>query len=234
MKKSLLITLIVLFLPITALAESQQTSGVTAGVIIEGARYYVNETTASFWDDSTDMLWYVRAAIADVARNTECLETTEVIALVTGQTEYPLSSNYYHVEKALYSGATVEYNDSRSKGLQRIPLIKVGHTNTIGEPVRYSVWNDILIIDPEPASAVSGYKVSVYEIARPTRITSGNSVIQTPEKYDDILSVYVAGKASIRSGDYNRSAFLMSQYDSFIAIETKKIRLQRDKDEGVE
>ena len=236
MKKTPYIILTFLFLVTPVFAESQQKSGVTAQVILDRSRYYLNETTASFWDDDTDMLAYLNAAIMDVVRKTECLETTENIKLVTGQTEYSLSSNYLSVEKAIYSGVTTEYNDLTEKGLPRINLKDLGHQEGTGEPLGYCIWNDQFLVDPQPSSGVSDYIITVYEIERPSEITiisgadpSGNSEIPIPAKYDDALSMYVAYKAAIRSQNFGLSTFLKGQYDAFITEEIQRSGLLRKK-----
>jgi len=228
MKK--LLYLILLLFATPALAGSQQTSGVTAQVILDRARYYLNETTASFWTDATDMLAYLNAGIMDVARKTECMETTENIVLVTGQTEYALSSNYFSVEKAIYSGATTEYTDMTEKGLPRINLKDLGYQEDPGEPVGYCVWNDNFLVDPQPSSTVSDYVITVYEIERPAAVDlTGVSLIPTPAKYDDALATYVAAKAFVRRGDYRESGFLMSQYEAFITEEIQRSLILRKK-----
>jgi len=236
MKKLPYIILALLFLAPTVFAESQQKSGVTAQVIINNSRYYLNETTASFWTDSTDMLAYLNAAIMDVARKTQCLETTENIALVTGQTEYALSSNYFDVEKAIYSGATTEYSDVSEKALKPINLEDFGFQEDTGEPVNYCVWNDKFLVDPQPSAGVSIYTITVYEIERPSAITilsgadpSGNSEIPTPAKYDDALAMYVAHKAALRGRYFGLSRILKGQYDTFITEEMQRSGLLRKK-----
>jgi len=236
MKKLPYIILALFFFAAPVFAESQQTSGVTAQIIIDRARYYLNETTASFWGNSTDMLAYLNAAIMDVARKTECLETTENIHLITGQTEYSLSSNYFNVEKAIYSGATTAYTDLTEKGLPLINLKDLGMQEDVGEPLGYCVWNDKFLVDPQPSSSVSGYVITVYEIERPSEIIiisgadpSGNSEIPTPAKYDDALSMYVAHKAAIKLRNIGLSNLLKGMYDAFVTEEMQRSGLIRKK-----
>jgi len=236
MKKLPYIMLALIFLATPVFAGSQQTSGVTAQVILDRARYYVNEVTASFHNDSTDMLAYLNAGIMDVARKTECLETTENIQLVTGQTEYALSSDYFSVEKAIYSGATTAYNDQTEKALKPVNLQEYGDFEGAGEPVKYCVWNDTFLVDPQPSSAVSGYMITVYEIERPSEINiisgadpSGVSEIPTPAKYDDALAMYVAHKAVLRSRHFGLSGVLKGLYDTFLTEEMQRSGLLRKK-----
>ena len=198
-------------------AESQQTSGRTAQNIIDFARWeYLNEATASFYDSDANLLNILNRGIVDIAAITRCLESVEKITLSTGVTEYAISSNYLSVEKAVYSGVTKSYNDNPWKGLERVDIRKVAHTQNVGEPVRYYVWNDKVGIDPCPASGVSGYPVYLYLIERPTTIALSGA-IPTPAIYDHALTLFVAAHALRKDRQMERSTAIMNEYISEIA-----------------
>ena len=93
--KRLLLALLLVCLSVGPLyAGSQQASGVTAQTIIDRARSYFNESTASFLSDSTDLLPYLNYGLVDIVNRSKCLETIEVITLQTAVSAYALSTSY--------------------------------------------------------------------------------------------------------------------------------------------
>lgn len=202
-----------LFVP-GALAESQQTSGRTAQNIIDFARWeYLDDTDATdgFWKNDSNLLNILNRGIVYIAAITKCLETTEKITLQAGVTEYAISSNYIGVENAIYSGTTTSYNSSIYKGLERVDIRKLAHSENVGEPVKYYVWNDKVGIDPEPASGVSGYAVYLYLIERPS-IIALSGAIPTPAIYDHALTLFVAAHALKKDRQMERSKMLTEEY----------------------
>ena len=192
-------------------AGSQQTSGDTAQDIIDNAKYeYLDDAGGAYWDDDSKLLDILNRGVLQIAAITECMETVEKVPLLTGITEYAISSNYILVKKAIYSGATTVY-DSR-KGLKRIDIQNIALENeNVGEPVRYYVWNDYVGIEPDPSSAVSGYAVYLYMIERPSAIAL-TGTIPTPAIYDHALTLFVAYQAFRKDKQINRSNQLREEY----------------------
>ena len=219
MKMRILIKAIIiwLFLCPSVFAESQQASGVTAQVVIDRARYYLAGTGDSFWTDATEMLSYVNAGIAEIADTTKCLESTEVETLQTGVTRYAISSTYFSIERAVYSGATTTDDSNNFKGLTRTDIQTIGHGADVGEPVQFYVWDDSFYVDPKPSSAVSGYTVTLYLAERPTDIAL-TAAVPTPAAYDDALVLFVAFRAAIKDRQWVKAAQLQALYERTVSL----------------
>lgn len=218
----LLIVLSALCFSLPVFAESQQTSGVTAQTIIDRARYSISATGDSFFTDATEMLSWVNAGLFNIADATKCLEGTELVTLQTGVTQYAISSTttYTSIDNAVYSGATTVSDSSPQKGLVRIDQAQIGNmpnSRTAGPPVYYAVWNDYFYVDPQPSSAVSGYKATLYLRERPTEIGLSGA-IPTPAIYDDALVMYVASRAAIKDKRWDVASQLYALYTQIISF----------------
>lgn len=168
--------------------------------------------TDTFYSDTLDLLPYLNLAIIDVSAKTKCLEKLETITLLTGVTAYTISSNFIDVQRAVYSGATTAYDTNPWKGLNRTTINKIGHLENVGEPVQFYIWRNQIIIDPQPASGVSGYKVYLYLTERPTLLTSGSSAIPTPAIYDKALVHFVTSLGFARNQNAAMAKFHMDMY----------------------
>ena len=219
MKLRILIKAIIVWLVLcpSVFAESQGTSGVTAQVIIDRARYYLAGTGDAFWTDATEMLNLVNAAVMEIADTTKCLEGTEVDTLLTGVTLYAISSTYFSIERAVYSGATTTHDTNNFKGLKRTDIQTIGHGEDIGEPVQFYVWNDSFYVDPMPSSAVSGYTVTLYFAERPSAIALTGAV-PTPAVYDEALVLFVASRAAVKAKQWDRATQLYALYRQVVTL----------------
>ena len=222
MKMRILIKAIIVWLLLcpSVFAESQQASGVTAQVVIDRARYYLNETTASFWSDA-ELLVYLNHAILDISDTAKCLEGTEIVTLQTDVTQYAISSSYLSVERAVYSGATTTHDSNNFKGLERTDIQRIGHKEQVGEPVQFYVWNDNFYVDPKPSSDVSGYTVMLYLTERPTAIAL-TGAIPTPAAYDEALAMFVASRAVIKDKQWDRASQLYALYRQIIDVHIQR------------
>jgi len=216
-KLVLMLVVLVLLLPLSVFAESQGTSGVTAQTVIDRARYYLAGTGDAFWTDATEMLNLVNAGVMEIADTAKCLEATEQVTLLTGVTKYAISSNYFSVERAVYSGATTTHDTNNYKGLKRTDIQTIGHGEDIGEPVQFYVWNDGFYVDPKPSSAVSGYTVMLYLTERPSGVTISEAV-PTPTVYDEALVLFVASRAAAKAKQWDRATQLYALYRQVITL----------------
>jgi len=214
--KRFLISIIVVFaLCSTAFGDgSQQTSGVTAQTIIDQARYYANEVTASFWSNTPEVLFWVNNGIRDIASKTKCLEHSNIITLTSGQTEYAISSGstkYIGIDSVIYaSGAS---GSETYKGLVRSNPQSTGHVSNPLQPVYFYEFGGKIGLIPTPGSAQTGTSIYVNFTSIPSGITITQEV-QLPGggAYTDLLSMYVAAKMLFRSGKFNEGSLLMNQY----------------------
>uniref|UniRef100_A0A6M3IZY7 Uncharacterized protein n=1 Tax=viral metagenome TaxID=1070528 RepID=A0A6M3IZY7_9ZZZZ len=141
MRKYFILFASLLIIAGTVFAGSQQTSSTLASTIITNARYYLNETTASFWTDAELLIW-VNAGTKDIVSRTRCLESSESISLLANTTEYTITGPYIDI-------STVVYNDINGvkKGLVRKNPQSIGHSTDI-DPTWWYEWNGKLGIFP--------------------------------------------------------------------------------------
>ena len=182
-----------------AFAGSQQTSGVTAQVIIDDVRNgYLNESSTSgttlFWDDTKDLLTYINYGLIDIANQSFALQTTENITLSSGDSVYAISTSYFDIETIINNDASGVTNAS----LRRGNLQSVGHSladaNTTKRPAYWVDWGGSVLIYPEPESRSSGYNLTVYLYERPSGVTI-QQAIPTPAIYDFALVYFVVKEA---------------------------------------
>lgn len=185
-------------------AGPQQISSTSAQTIINNARFMLNEATAAFWTDVELLVW-VNNGMFDIATRTKALEDTERILLLTGVTEYAISSNYIRIESAIYSGATTSKSANPYKGLKRVHIRDVKRSDA-GEPVQFYTWNDMVGFNPMPGSAVSGYTVLLYMTDVPATVAVGDN-IGTPAIYDHALTLFVVWQAFRKERNPNVGAY---------------------------
>ena len=190
---------------------SQSTSGVTAQAVIDRARVYLNETTASFWTDARLLTW-LNDGLVDIAARTRCLEGTEKVTLLSGITEYAVSTTTsFGVAAVFYSGTTAGYR----KGIEEIAINEFGRKPSgeelTGEPNFYCVWNDRIYVEPQPSSGVSGDLLYVYLAKRPSTIAlSGANPL--PAIFDKALTIYVVFNAFHELRRFDLAAFYENRY----------------------
>jgi hypothetical protein len=202
-KLSLVLFLVLVTLASLAWGVSQTTSSSTVSTLLTRIRYYLHEPSAVFWSEA-ELTAYLNDAVYDVVGRTMCTETTELVAMVSGTTEYSLSTNYIAI-----SGA-VHYDGSIYKGLLPGTIASLGHYDeAIDEPEFWYEWNNNIGVYPIPASGTS---VIVYLIPKPTGVTATNSVIETPAIYDRALVLYAAAQALYKDGKVATASRLMSDY----------------------
>jgi hypothetical protein len=206
--KKRLFTLSVVLLLVAATAfyafgVSQTTSSLTVSSLITRIRYYIHEPSAVFWSDA-ELTAYLNDAIYDVIGRTRCTETTEVVLMVSGTTEYSLSTEYIGITGA------VHYDGSLYKGLREGSIASLGHYDeAIDEPEFWYEWNNKLGVYPIPSSGTS---VIVYMIPKPTGVTSTNSSIETPAIFDRALVLYASAQALYQDNKVASAARLMDEY----------------------
>lgn len=222
----------------TALAGSQQTSGVTTQDIINRARDIINETYQAgvsyedYWTDA-ELLDHLNNGLIYIAGTSYCLQTTETITLIPNVTEYALSTAYFDVETAIYNGGTTIYN----KGLVRGNPQSVGNVQDAEEPVYWYEWGGKIGFYPaDYSSATSGYRVTVYLFERPTArtLTGGTSVVPTPALYDYPLVLFVAGNALRKLPDeVNRGNALIGEATQLLTFYNKMTNRREKESEDV-
>lgn len=196
------VLIIALLFAVLVFAGSQTTSSSTASDFITQVRYYLNESTASFWEDAEILQWLSDGQV-DIATRTGCLETTETETLQTSTTSYSLTTNFVTVKGAIYNS---------NKSLQKGSIEHMGMTKAVGEPAYWFTWANNLIVYPSPESGVSGYAVVVYLTTRPTALTATTDSIVVPAQYDKALVLYAVAQALMKDKKPSEAAQIMALY----------------------
>ena len=99
----LCITCLILFSFIQfSFAGSQQVSLTTAANLLIRARYYLNETDASFWAVAELLSWLNEGTVDIVARS-HCLEIVEEKTLQLNTISYPLTEDFIVIKNVIYN-----------------------------------------------------------------------------------------------------------------------------------
>jgi len=189
-----------LFLP-PAFAGNQTTSSSTGTNIITKARYYLNESTASFWSDAELLAW-LNDGVLDIVARTHCLDGNETETITTGTTEYAISSAYLTVKGVVYNGV---------QSLRKGSIEHMGDTTDVGEPAYYFIWDNKLVVYPTPDSGVSGYSLVTYFVERPTAIVVGGAVA-VPAQFDRALVLYIVAQALFKDEKFAKAGRFMAEY----------------------
>jgi hypothetical protein len=184
-----------------AIAGNQTTSSTTGTAMITRARYYLNESTASFWSDA-ELLRWLNDGTLDIVARTHCLETTEAETITTGTTSYAITTSFLTVKGVVYNGV---------QSLRKGSLEHMGDTTNVGSPAYYFTWGNNLIVYPSPESGVSGYALVSYLVTRPTDILAGANV-QVPAQFDRALILYIAAQALFKDGQFAKAGRFMAEY----------------------
>lgn len=190
-----------LFLQPSPYAANQTTSSSTGTTIITKARYYLNESTASFWTDAELLAW-LNDGVLDIVSRTHCLEGNETETITTGTTEYAISTAYITVKGVVYNGV---------QALRKGSIEHMGDTTDVGEPAYYFIWDNNLVIYPTPDSGASGYALTTYLVERPTAIVAGGTVA-VPAQYDRALVLYIVAQALFKDEKFAKAGRFMAEY----------------------
>ena len=202
MKRYVIIASIVVsivILPLIVFAGSQKVSGVTAQTVINNARVILRETTADWWADS-DLLQYLNDGHRDIALLTHCIQGTEAVTLVSGVTEYTISTSYTKIHGAIYNNASGVTNKSLIYASMFDSRLGMGGESVgqrVSEPVYWDEDGGIFYIWPEPMTSIDGDNITVYlsELPSDRTLTGGTSNILTPQIYDRALTFYIVAEA---------------------------------------
>lgn len=205
MKKYILITFIIIFATVNIVfaGGTQQTSGVTLNALLTNVRYYLNEPTASFWDDA-ELLTYLKNGIADVVARTGCIEYSGITGIDSGVTRLDYRNvDHYGIKSIILVG-------EKTKGLFRGNLQEIGHVTDTGEPNFWVEKAGYLYFYPVPSSAVS---IEITGVSNPQAFHyDGDEEIPTPAYFDHLLIYYVVGQAYYQDRKFNEANVYMMQY----------------------
>lgn len=194
-------------LPAWLYSGSQTVSSTLASTIITQVRYYLNESSATFWADA-ELLVFLNDGTLNIVARTHCLEDTEDVTLVTDTTSYALSDPFIIIKHAIYNSATALKKGSIDD-MGRV----VGSTSrdALGYPEYWAQWESNIIVYPKPDSDASGNVVTVYVVDRPTAVVAGANVL-VPAQYDKALVYYIVGQALKKDGRLALAAAYIAEY----------------------
>lgn len=186
----------------TVFAGSQQTSGSLASAIIVDARYYLNESSESFWSDA-ELLVYLNQGTVDIVARTHCLEAIETETLVENQMGYTLGDNFIVVKQVIYDDA---------KALRKGNIESFGDiSGTSGEPAYWTQWGTKVLVYPIPDATAAGNSIDVYTVSLPAAVVSG-AAVKVPAYYDRALTLYIVVQALKKDRRYGESNAVLTEY----------------------
>ena len=93
--------MVAFFMSVPCYAGSQTASGTTGTIIVNNARAYLNEATASFWTAANMLIW-LNEGTMDIVGRSHCLEVTEEKTLQIKTTNYPLTDSFIAIKNVVY------------------------------------------------------------------------------------------------------------------------------------
>jgi Family of unknown function (DUF6682) len=167
-------------------------------------RSRIDETTATYWQDSELTAW-INEAAREVARRSENLQTTSLISSVANQQEYTLPADMFRVHRVEFARTSsqvvpLEYRDFNNMdsiwwSSQRI---------TPGDPYWYTMWGFppacTLIVYPTPSDSIANaFKVFYYRL--PATASADSDPVEIPAGWDDVIVDYCEYSALRKDGD---------------------------------
>lgn len=224
--------------PALVLAGSQQTSSTLASTIITNVRYYLTDSTESFWSD-TELLVWLNDGIMDVIARSQCLETTEMLPLAIEIYEYPIGENYIGVKEVVF----IDNDTSEEKALIPGSPDHFGRSEDADEPTHWYEWNGSVFAYPAIDTLESDDYVvwqdspnvtytdsdnvewtnhtqgkldlEAYLVKREEPITVSDT-IPLPAAYDVPLLLYVYIQAMLKDGQWQKAAEALDKYKDML------------------
>jgi hypothetical protein len=229
MRKYLLFSLILVLAAFPVWAGDQTTSGVTAQTLVDDAQVYLNDAGNDLCTDQ-QLLQFLNDGMKDLVALSHCYQTTETITLLSGVTQYDLSTHFMTIKGAIYNGGSTTYN----KPLEEWDLFDggedgkgLGMPEDVGEPVYWDEFAGEIAIWPAPTSSVSGYRVTTYLVAVPSGVTI-DQAIPTPAIYDKALTYYITAQAWYRDRQFGFGDYFMGRYEAEIARYRKDLNIGKE------
>lgn len=190
------------------LAGPTHTSTTQASTIITNARYYLDESTASFWSDA-ELLVFLNDGQENIASRALCTETTETVSLVANTVEYTPTTDYISIIAVIYNNAS-----GAKAALEQKTVRHVGETYQSTTPGYYYDFGGKVGIFPA-LSSVTSETVDLYLVQRPTTLTSAD-YIGIPAVYEKALTYYIVAQALVKDRQFAKASFMLQLYQSEI------------------
>jgi len=188
----------------------------TLATSVTQVRSLLNEDSASFWSDTEIENW-IKEATIDIASKLLSAESEDDITLIASQWIYT-SSDEAWLEFLLKSKAAYYDGGSNAiKGMQRIDMQKMGHTdvNTAGVPRYFFENNRAFYIWPPPAAAQANKTITVINAYETDDVTD------LRDEHQPLTFLYAAARAKAKDRMFQESALYMAQYLNTINFERK-------------
>lgn len=181
--------------------------------MITTIRYYLRESTASFWSDA-EITSYINRAVRDVSERTGCIQRIDTTA--TTASMRTVSFNGYRVTAVEYVPVT-----GRSRYLKLVTPSMVGHVFVglqNGEPEYWFEEDDDIGIEPLPNDA---YPLRLYVADYPTADLSVNTQVpEVPPAFRQIIVWYAVYMALVKDKKFSIAIFIFSLIANDIAYHT--------------
>lgn len=212
MKSATAILTALLVTAFAAHAAPPMVTTTTGANIISNVRYYLNESTASYWSDAELLVW-INDGQMDIAARTQCLESTISVTLSAGVLEYSLNTTYIAVTAVQYSPSNSSGENPNIMGLLRGHPRHVGKTGVEDryQPMYWYDWDGYLGVYPMLSSA-TGVALTVFVVDDPTDLTLTSNTLSIPSMFEVALVKYVAAQAFYKAGQFGKAGRFMAEY----------------------
>lgn len=167
-------------------------------------RARLNENTARFWTDAQLNTW-INEACRDVARRTETLQDFHTSLLINaGLGKYDLPSDVIRLHRVefipLGSDNTYVVEPSTYQEMDR--MWGTNQTSMMSYPYYFVLWGfpPGLTIQLYPIPSQAG-SLNIYYYRQPKTLTNDTDVVEIPEGWQDLLSLYVEYVAKRKDRD---------------------------------
>lgn len=172
-----------------------------------------------------DELWRaMEEAQMELATKAKVITDVYSTTSVASQREYDYPTRAISIARVEFDGLKLEQIswDEDDK-------ITLGDTDTTatGDPLYYSIWNNVLFLRPTPSTGALTIKVYTYN--KPRTLSNSDLTLDVPEEYHYDLSYFVLHYMAIKDTNTAMAKYYVDQWQKVI---DNALAWQRKKDRG--
>lgn len=157
-------------------------------------RERLDEATPTFWSDAILNTWLNEGA-KEIARRTECLPTSQSLAVTAGVTAYNAPTNMVRIHKVDHRRSGDDIWPLEYRDLGSMDSVWGAYRTAQGRPVAWTMWGPAgaatMTIYPSPSeSTVLPNGLVIYYYRLPASMVGDASVVDLPEGWDELPILY--------------------------------------------
>lgn len=174
---------------------------------VQAARDLIAENSPRRWENPMLRRWIMEGA-SDIARRTECLQTTKDFVATTGTQQYILPNDVIRVYRTEYTPPNqsqiypLEYRDWNTMD----EVWWTAQSQTVMRPEYFTMWGFppqlTFVCYPTPESAGT-FRLFYYRLPTPIDLSGAedDALVEVPEGWDDLVTEYCIYMALRRDSD---------------------------------